>query len=149
MADSFILFLVFQPNVCSEEYSFIFKCFEEYAKEKSLNHLFTLIGDLFDRNIYGRSSCSCFEKRLEYYLKADNVSRIISILILIHQKIQDITLKQKIELSIIENMKKKDTYTVADFRTLVKYSGMGITHPLSPAFTNFKFAEVVSEGRNS
>lgn len=149
MTDNLILYLIFQPNVCSEEYSFTFKCLDEFAKERGPKELFTLLGDLLDRNLYGRESCSCFEQRLEYYLRAENISRIISILILVHQKIHDADLKQKLELAIIEYMKKKQTYSISDFRTLLRYSGMGITHPLSPAFLHFNFPEVVAQGSKS
>jgi hypothetical protein len=146
LVDTLMLYLVFQPNVCTDEYSFAFRCMEEVANQKKNTSLFTFLGDLLDRNLYGRSSCSCFEQRIEYYVKADNISRIVSVLMLVHQKIQDIELKKKLELSIIENFKRKESYTVADFRILLRYSSMGITHPLSPAFKNYSFPDVVAQG---
>lgn len=146
MVDNLIIYLVFQPDVCCEEYTFMFKCLEELAKETSEKGFFTLLGDLLDRNLYGRSSVNCFEQRLNYYVQADNISRIVAILMLVHQKVYDCTLKQSLELAIVEKMSKKERYSIADFRVLLRYSSMGTSQPLTPAFKNFKFQEVISPG---
>lgn len=146
MVDNLILYLIFQPNVCSEEYSFLFQCFNDLAKETHKTSYFTLLGDLYDQNLFGRASNFCFEKRLDYYIKAGNTSRIISILILVHQKVSDIKLKLRLEQAIIEHMKQKQRYTAADFQILLRYSSMGVTYPLSPAFVHFAFPQVVSHG---
>lgn len=142
--DNIILYLIFQPNVTTEEYAFCFDALYEYALEFNLNDYFILLGDLLDANIYGTASAHTFEKRIELYLRSGNLSRQIGILMLMHQKVVDKQLKQQVELQIFDLVAKKTEYTISDFKLMITYSCMGVSQPISTAFKNFQFAEVVS-----
>lgn len=144
LIDNMILFLIFQPNVTTDEYTFCFEALNEYAMDQNLTDYFVLLGDLLDANIYGTSSVHSFERRINFYIKSGNVSRLISVLMLMHQKASDYQLKERIEDQIVELMERKTSYSASDFKLLVTYSYMGVNKPLAPAFKNFKFAEVVA-----
>jgi hypothetical protein len=144
LIDNIILFLIFQPNVTTDEYTFCFEALHEYAMEKDLSDYFILLGDLLDANIYGTPSIYTFERRLNFYIRSGDISRQISILMLMHQKVNDKSLKQQIESQIFEMMESKTRYSISDFRLLITYSCMGVSKLLTPAFKHFDFAEVVS-----
>ena len=145
--DNMILFLILQPNTTNELYAFSYECLYHYAETTEKNHLFLLLGDLLDANMYGLRGYDSFERRFEYYIKSRNINRICSILLLIHQKIHDRLLKEKVERSIVDLFKEKLTYEIGDFKFLLSYSTVGTTVPLSPSFINFKFQEGTSESK--
>lgn len=144
LIDNIILFLVFQPNVTTDEYSFCFEALLEYVLEKNLTDYFVLLGDLLDANIHGTSGIYSFERRVNFYIRSGNISRQLSVLMLMHQKVSDRTLKERIEEQIIDMMEMKQTYSMADFRLLSTYSCMGVSKPLTSAFKHFQFVEVVA-----
>jgi hypothetical protein len=139
-----VLFLVFQPDVSVPLYSFCFETLMFYATSTSQPHIFILLGDLLDAHFYGTKSQHSFEKRIKMYITAGDKTRCMSMLSLVHQRIQDKKLKVKLEKTICLLMNTKDYYTPEDLVFLVRYSFMGTSIPLSPHFKQISFGNYPS-----
>lgn len=139
-----VLFLVFQPDVSTPLYSFCFETLMFYATSANQNSIFILLGDLLDPHFFGTKSQHSFEKRMKMYVTAKDNTRLISVLSLVHQRVQDKKLKIKLEKTICYMMHTKEYYTAEDIIFLVRYSFMGTSIPLSPNYKNIDFGNYKS-----
>ena len=82
-----VIFLICQPDVNSDIYADCFEALYRHVQTTGKSEYLVLLGDLLDQDIYGAVGYYCFERRLKMYIESRSADRLVSILMLIHQRV--------------------------------------------------------------